>query len=141
MTTNSLLNHMIGTHIYVCGPDSFITSFTEAANGIGYPKSSVHIERFTPTQIKMPSSFQVTLSSGERVQVSKEQSLLDALLEAGKRIPYSCRVGRCGTCELKVLEGEIEHHDSFLSEEQRKSNHVILSCVSRAKADKLTLDF
>lgn len=141
LTSNTLLNHNIGTHIYICGPEAFMTSFIEAAKEIGYPCSSVHFERFTPSAIKNLFPFQVTLSNGEKVQVKKEQSLLEALLEAGKRVPYSCRVGRCGTCELKVLEGEIEHYDSFLNEEQRESQQVILTCVSRAKSNKLTIDF
>lgn len=70
----------------------------------------------------------------------KNQTLLDALLEAGIKAPYSCRVGRCGTCEQKVAEGAIDHYDSFLSEKQKKAQNVILSCVSRAKSGKLVIE-
>ncbi|PLR91114.1 hypothetical protein CVD19_22135 [Bacillus sp. T33-2] len=67
--------------------------------------------------------------------------MLEALLEAGIKAPYSCKVGRCGTCELKVTAGEIDHHDSFLSDEQRNIQNSILTCVSRAKSDKLVPDY
>jgi ferredoxin len=66
--------------------------------------------------------------------------MLDAILESGVNIPYSCRVGRCGTCELNVLEGNIDHYDSFLTEEQKSSQNVILPCVSRAKSEKIVID-
>lgn len=36
-------------------------------------------------------------------------SLLDALDEAGFDMPYSCRGGNCGACEVKLISGEIEH--------------------------------
>ncbi|MBV7506631.1 2Fe-2S iron-sulfur cluster binding domain-containing protein [Bacillus sp. sid0103] len=65
---------------------------------------------------------------------------LEALLEAGIKAPYSCRVGRCGTCELNVLEGEIDHYDSFLTEEQKGLQKSILACVSRAKSEEIVID-
>ncbi|MFC3884479.1 PDR/VanB family oxidoreductase [Bacillus songklensis] len=141
ISKSTLLHHSIGTHVYFCGTESFISNFTEAALELGYPSSSVHFERFTPPQPKKLAPFQVKLTNGVTVNVSKEHTLLEALLEAGIKAPYSCRVGRCGTCELKVIEGTIDHYDSFLSEEQKNSQGVILTCVSRAKSDKLVIDF
>lgn len=140
ISETSLLHHSIGTHVYFCGPESFISSFREAAQGIGYPGSSVHFEHFTPMQPKEPIAFQAQLTSGKTVNVSKGKTLLEALLEAGVKAPYSCQAGRCGTCELDVLEGEIDHYDSFLSEEQKNSQKVMLTCVSRAKSGCLVLD-
>lgn len=136
----TLLEHRIGTHVYFCGPESFMTELKEAAIRFGYPRSSIHLERFTPPRPKNASSFQVQLTRGAEIHVGKDQSLLDALLAAGIKAPYSCRVGRCGTCELNVVEGDVDHFDSFLSEEQQKGQNVILTCVSRAKSEKLVID-
>jgi dimethylamine monooxygenase subunit B len=137
---STLEGHPIGTHVYFCGPESFITDLTESAFQLGYPASAVHMERFTPLQPKDMEPFYVQLKDGTLIEVAKEQTLLEALLNNGIKSPYSCRVGRCGTCELPVSEGEIAHYDSFLSEEQQKSNSMILTCVSRAKSDMLVLD-
>jgi dimethylamine monooxygenase subunit B len=137
---SSLEEHPIGTHVYFCGPGSFITDLTESAFQLGYPRSTVHMERFTPLQPKEVKAFMVLLNDGALIEVAKEQTLLEALLNNGIKAPYSCRVGRCGTCELPVSEGEIAHYDSFLSEEQQKSNSMILTCVSRAKSAKLVLN-
>ncbi|MBM7693624.1 ferredoxin-NADP reductase [Peribacillus deserti] len=141
LTYESLQHHPIGTHVYFCGPESFISSFKDAAIALGYPYSSVHYERFTARSSKSAAPFLIELLNGETIPVSKEQTLLEALLEKGMKVPYSCRAGRCGTCELKVLKGEIDHYDEFLSDEQRNSNSVILSCVSRAKSEKLLLEY
>ncbi|MGG3562157.1 PDR/VanB family oxidoreductase [Neobacillus rhizosphaerae] len=137
----TLLEHRIGTHVYFCGPDSFMTDFTEAATRFGYPRSSIHLERFAPPRPKNASPFQVQLTRGVEIHVGKNQSLLDALLAEGIKVPYSCRVGRCGTCELKVVEGGVDHYDSFFSEQQQNAQSVILTCVSRAKSGNLVIDF
>lgn len=140
LNESTLFDHAIGTHIYVCGPESFITNFTDAANRIGYPTSSIHYERFTPPVVRKPLPFQVQLTSGKTINVSSEETLLEALLKAGIKAPFSCQAGRCGTCELSVIEGKVNHCDSFLSEEERDTHSSILTCVSRSVSEKLVVD-
>jgi dimethylamine monooxygenase subunit B len=140
LEVSSLLNHSIGSHVYFCGPESFITSLTEAAIQYGYPKKSIHYERFTSIQPIDRLPFVVGLKDGTELLVGKNQTLLEALLQKGYQAPYSCRAGRCGTCELKVLKGTVAHFDEFLSEEQKNHSHSILTCVSRAKSEKIMID-
>ncbi|TMU85261.1 oxidoreductase [Bacillus sp. BHET2] len=140
LTDSSLWEHRVGTHVYFCGPPSFIEDFTNSALTIGYPQSTIHYERFTPPKTLARKHFKADLSSGPAVSVSEEETLLDALLKAGIKAPYSCRVGRCGTCELNVFEGEVDHGDSFLSEKERSEHRSILTCVSRAKTERIKID-
>ncbi|MCK9909627.1 2Fe-2S iron-sulfur cluster binding domain-containing protein, partial [Microbacteriaceae bacterium K1510] len=70
----------------------------------------------------------------------KDQTLLEALLKAGVRVPYSCRVGACGTCEIEVLAGEVDHRDVVLSDQERDKQDRILTCVSRARSGKIVLN-
>lgn len=135
-----LLQHPIGTQVYFCGPRAFIDHFTEAAKEYGYPPSSIHVERFAAPVIKESHPFDVELTSGKIITVGEDQTMLDALLEEGIKAPYSCRTGRCGTCEWKVLEGEVNHYDSFFSERPREENGSILTCVSRAKSDRILVE-
>lgn len=140
LTVELLKNHRIGTHVYFCGPEKMIQEFTSAAKGFGYPAFNVHYERFAPPVRKDSVPFGITLNqSGKHLIVPADQSLLDVLRQNGIAVPYSCRVGGCGTCEVKVAEGEIDHYDSFLTEDQQRSNRAILSCVSRGKGN-LVLD-
>ncbi len=66
--------------------------------------------------------------------------MLEVLTEAGFDVPRSCEQGICGTCECRVLEGEVDHRDSILSAAERAANEVMMTCVSRAKGSRLVLD-
>ncbi len=135
-----LMEHPIGTHIYFCGPERMIEEFKSAAREYGYPSFNVHFERFAAPVKKEQHPFEVMLKqSGQKLAVPAKSSLLEVLRENCIDVPYSCRVGGCGTCEVKVVEGQVEHYDSFLTEDQQRSNRTMLSCVSRGKG-RLVLD-
>ncbi|MGD6870707.1 PDR/VanB family oxidoreductase [Sutcliffiella horikoshii] len=141
INTTILLDQYIGTHVYLCGPAGFTSSFSRAAAIIGYPNASIHYEYFsTPTMFK-PRSFILELKNGSFLTVPAEKSTLDVLLEAGYPVPHSCKVGHCGTCELSILEGEAEHNDFFLSTKQKESQACFLPCVSRSKTKTLKVDY
>lgn len=140
LSPTQLLNHRIGSHVYFCGPDSMIQDFTIAAKAYGYPSFHIHFERFAPKPIKEKEAFHIKMKKSDtELEVPANSSLLEVLLQNGIKIPYSCRVGGCGTCEVKVADGEVIHFDSFLSEEQQHSNQTMLCCVSRGKG-RLVLD-
>jgi ferredoxin len=66
--------------------------------------------------------------------------MLEALEDADIPILSSCLEGVCGTCEAIVLEGTPDHRDSMLSDTERASGKVILTCVSRSCTERLVLD-
>jgi vanillate O-demethylase ferredoxin subunit len=131
-----------GQPIYVCGPSGMIDAVCDTAARLGWPKSAVHFERFTEaTPLEGDAPFEVELkSSGRVVSVGADQSLLDALLDAGVDAMYDCRSGYCGLCSTRVCSGEIEHRDSYLQEDDKAANDVMQICVSRAKRGRLVLD-
>jgi dimethylamine monooxygenase subunit B len=132
LSPTQLSEHRIGTHVYFCGPETMIQDFTSAAIDYGYPSFHIHFERFLPPTRKEQQAFWVQLvKSGKTLEVPADSSLLEVLQKNGIKVPYSCRVGGCGTCEVKVVRGEVIHLDSFLREEQQCSNRRMLSCVSR----------
>ena len=136
-----LSEQYIGTHVYLCGPEGFTSSFSAAAATYGYPSASIHYEYFSSPSIFNPRPFILELKNGSLLSVSDEKSTLDTLLEAGYPVPYSCKVGRCGTCELPLLEGEADHHDSFLTTNQKIAQMSFLPCVSRSKTEKLKIGY
>jgi ferredoxin len=42
-----------------------------------------------------------------------------------------CHNGLCGTCQTRVLCGDIDHRDSFLTDEERVAGRFMMLCVSR----------
>ncbi|MFH8981901.1 PDR/VanB family oxidoreductase [Streptomyces varsoviensis] len=130
-----------GTVVYACGPEPMLDAVTD--NGAHLPRGTVRMERFRPrTKAPMPNApvEVVCKRSGRTVEVPAERSVLDALGDAGLPVRSSCREGVCGTCETRVLEGEPEHRDDILSEEEREKGDRMFICVSRARTPQLVLD-
>ena len=130
------------TLIYCCGPERLMSAVEEATQA--WPPGSVHFEWFrprTPSADEPSDSFEVVCqASGATVTVPSGKSILDALFEAGIDVPCSCQQGICGTCEARVISGEIDHRDSILSEDERAANQSMMICVSRARGPRLVLD-
>lgn len=139
---NTLLQGQpLGTHLYVCGPKGMITWVISTAESLGWPKATVHSEEFLAPPVGLP--FQVQLAtSGKSFTVGPAQSLLEAIEAAGVEAPYLCRGGACGECETEVLgcEGQIAHHDHWLTDEQKASQTRIMPCVSRFQGKILVLN-
>ena len=132
-----------GAMIYCCGPERLMTAVEEAT--AAWPEGTVHFEWFAPRS--RPSddaagSFEVVCNvSGLTLNVPEDRTVLDILNEAGVEVPCSCQQGICGTCETRVVSGEIDHRDSILSSAERAANQTMMTCVSRAKAgSRLILD-
>ena len=72
--------------------------------------------------------------------VPADKSIFDVYYDAAVSVLGSCLQGVCGTCETGVLDGEVDHRDSILNEDERESNEFMMICVSRCKSSQLTLD-
>jgi ferredoxin-NADP reductase len=132
-----------GTGAYCCGPAPMLDAFEAACADLGL--ADAHIERFSaapaPADAPAPGGFTLVLErSGRSVEVPADKSVLDALLDAGIDVPYSCMEGVCGTCETRVLDGEIDHRDGVLSAVEKKRGDVMMVCISRCKGQRLVLD-
>jgi ferredoxin-NADP reductase len=126
-----------GTAVYCCGPEPLLAA---VANLV--PATLLHVERFAPVAIPADgTAFDVELNrSGKIVHVPAGRSVLESIEAAGVPVLFSCREGTCGTCETEVLDGEPDHRDSLLTEEERAAGDTMLICVSRARGARLVLD-
>ncbi|WP_405460204.1 PDR/VanB family oxidoreductase [Streptomyces sp. NBC_00101] len=128
-----------GTAVYVCGPGP-LADAVAAAMPAG---CALHLERFAPaaTAAHGPGSgaFEVELRrTGRTVSVAAGQSVLAAVREELPHVSYSCEQGFCGTCQQRVLDGEIDHRDELLTDAERADSMLI--CVSRCRGGRLVLD-
>jgi vanillate O-demethylase ferredoxin subunit len=141
MKTDIMKNQPIGTHVYFCGSEYMMKEYASAARAYGYPEKSIHFELFTPPKLGPMKPFDVKLQKSNTViRVPEGMSLLEALLGQQIDAPYSCKIGGCGSCQVNVLEGKVDHRDLFLSDKEKQEADVILTCVSRAKNKSITLD-
>lgn len=134
-----------GGQVYACGPARLIGALENAFAAAGCP-DALHVERFEAIEYGepvWPDAFEVELAlSGDVVTVAPGQSVLEAIEEQSPEtmVLSSCRRGTCGTCEVPVLEGEIEHRDSLLTPFEREQSAVMMACVSRAACARIVLD-
>ncbi|MCL2428409.1 MAG: PDR/VanB family oxidoreductase [Alphaproteobacteria bacterium] len=130
------------TVLYCCGPERLMSAVEEATRA--WPEGSVRFEWFAPRsrpEDETSGGFEVVCAqSGLTLPVPPDKSILEVLTAAGLDVPRSCEQGICGTCECRVLEGEVDHRDSILSAAERDANEVMMTCVSRAKGPRLVLD-
>ncbi|MEO8311377.1 MAG: 2Fe-2S iron-sulfur cluster-binding protein [Caldimonas sp.] len=131
-----------GSVFYVCGPGRLIDAVRDAASAAGLPPERVRSERFTAATVTAANRpVTVTLRrSARRIAVAADQTILDAVEAAGVPAPSGCRIGNCGTCQVKVLEGRPEHRDTALSDAERDTSGLMCICVSRALGSELILD-
>lgn len=129
-----------GTHVYCCGPTRLMDAVRAATQE--WPRELVHFEYFsndTAVPIDTDSAFSVELArSGRLIHVEAGQSILDALLDHGVEVEFSCMEGTCGTCIVTLLEGEVDHRDKVLLPDEQSTKIAI--CCSRAKSPTITLD-
>lgn len=126
---------------YVCGPQKMINATLSSAELQGINPDYVLFERFEADKRINDQPFQVELfSSKKSVSVAANQTLLDALLQQGIEIPNNCRAGKCRSCVVKVVSGDVDHRDDALSPEDRDQKNLMCPCVSRASSGNITLD-
>ncbi len=130
-----------GTHLYCCGPAGFMQACASASRH--WPDGTVHFEHFAAPAAPKPATaeggFEVLLArKGIRLQVQPEQTIVRAIELAGLRVPTSCLSGLCGACKTDYLQGDVDHQDYILSDDEKQ--RCMTLCVSRSHSPLLVLD-
>jgi len=128
------------THLYVCGPQGFMDWVISSAESAGHTTANVHREYFSADVELSGDSFEVECAqSGITLTIGADDTIAKALAKAGIKVEVKCEEGVCGTCITDVLEGDLDHRDQFLTEEERDDNDQMCVCCSRGNG-KLVLD-
>lgn len=113
------------TKHYICGPNDLKSTIKETLNVLKCPEDNIFSEDFE--LVKDPADFEdiethnVDINfqgTTTIVEVEKGKSILEAALDLGMELPYSCQTGSCNTCKGKLKIGELrmiglskERHD------------------------------
>jgi vanillate O-demethylase ferredoxin subunit len=114
----------------------------DAAQELGWSADRLDREYFSAAMADQTGApFKVVLAkTGCEFIVGDDESLVTACKQMGCDIPTSCEQGVFGTCLVTVLEGEPDHRDLYLSDEEKHSNKIMLACCSRERSGQLVLD-
>ncbi|MCB9754701.1 MAG: ferredoxin--NADP reductase [Myxococcales bacterium] len=132
---------------FVCGPEPMMEAVRDALREFGVPRARVHEERFSQPHLRgqgarararapRPQGVQVR-RAGLPVagfEVAPEQTLLEAGLTAGLPLSYSCAMGGCGACKVRLVEGEVEMEEPNCLTDEERARGEVLACVCRPLA-------
>ncbi|GHH40688.1 FAD-binding oxidoreductase [Lentzea cavernae] len=113
---------------YLCGPETLTDTARQALDELGVPREHVHVESYagTTTAAGSPTPQRLLVEGVGTAVVEPGQTLLDAGLAAGLPMPYSCTVGSCRECVVKLLAGEVS---------RREADGQVLTCTSAPLTD------
>ena len=146
--------------VFICGPQAMIDATQQTLIDLGLTPARIHTERFTTADAQTPKvqadvkaptpaaqaqggvALTVMLDGKvHEVAVGSEQFLLDAALEAGLDLPYSCKGGVCCTCRCKVLQGQVHMARNFTLQADEMAKGFVLSCQARALTPTVVLSY
>lgn len=143
---------------FICGPEAMIDDAEQTLLSLGMSRESVHTERFatgatraahavrekkTAMQDASSKHDMVIVLDGKHhhVPIADDETVLDAALDAGLDLPYSCKGGVCCTCRAKVIEGRVEMEKYFTLEQWEIDKGFVLTCQSHRKSEQLVISF
>lgn len=138
----------------LCGPQAMIDGLSTALESIGMPRAQIRSELFEAAvagsarwrqehegsgarggvAVATAICRMKSARTGQEVDVSPGQTLLDAADAHGLSIPSLCRAGVCGTCRTRVVAGEVECSSDLIDEQDRQAGYV-LACVATPRSD------
>lgn len=78
----------------------------------------------------------VTFSKNNKsAKIKTDQTILELSEDLGIGIEFSCRVGTCGLCKVKMTAGEVDMAVEDSLDEDDKANGIILACQAKPKAE------
>lgn len=127
--------------VYACGPAPMLDLVTDLCARQN-KSDRLRIERFSVAAVDTEGApFEVELArTGVSVPVAPTETILQAMRARAIPAPFSCENGYCGTCEAVVLDGEPDHRDTFLTDEEKAESFTVMICVSRCTGPRLVLD-
>jgi ring-1,2-phenylacetyl-CoA epoxidase subunit PaaE len=142
---------------YICGPNDMIFNIRESLESLGVDESRIKYELFNTEGLKKASEVKEYREEykdkasdikikmdGDIFEFSLEysgQNLLDAAIENGADLPYSCKGGVCCTCKARVLEGEVEMDVNYALEKDEVESGYVLMCQSHPRTERVFIDF
>ena len=145
---------------FICGPESMISEVSRGLRGVGVEEGNIHYELFASSAEDARAivekhharakeyggkTSQVTVimdGRGSHFELSSVgENVLDAGLNQGIDLPYSCKGGVCSTCKAKLVEGEVDMDITHGLEAGEQEAGFILTCQAHPISDKVVVDF
>ncbi len=154
-----LLRHWVDAEsadrILLCGPPPMMTEVRNALKARGISETRIRSELFRPDQpgrAPRPAptrggqavrvQAQVTLDGTRRsFEIPAGMSVLEAALENGLDVPFSCKAGVCASCRARLTEGRLDMIANHALEDYEIEAGYVLTCQCYPLSERITLDY
>lgn len=146
---------------FICGPESMISEVSHGFRIEGLAAEQIHYELFAnssaDSEIMLKKAKQRVETYGEsknsKVTVIADgrsidfdlatvgENILDAGMENGMELPYSCKAGVCSTCKARLIKGEVDMDVSHGLEDSEVAEGFILTCQAHPISDEVIVSF
>lgn len=126
---------VVKTKHYICGPTDLKSTIKEALDILKCPKENILSEDFE--LVKNPKDFEDIATRSVYihfqgidtvVKVEKGKSVLEAALDTGIELPYSCQTGSCNTCKGKLKTGKLRMIGLSKERDDLEKEDYLLCC-------------
>ena len=131
--------------IHICGPTPMMNAVLAILHKLEVPDDQVFTESFgavpVDTSPDAAEEVQLVFKRSNRSVIAKRGESIVRVAEAnGIAIDYSCRSGECGSCQCKVLEGDVKMPKGTSLSDKDIAKGEILACVARPVSNRVVLD-
>ena len=145
---------------FLCGPEAMISEVSRGLRGEGINESCIHYELFAASaedarkrvekhhararEYKGVVSDVTVISGGREYQfelTADGENILDAGLDHGADLPFSCKGGVCSTCKARILEGKVEMDINYGLEPDEVAAGYVLTCQSHPVTKRVVVSF
>ncbi len=144
---NQSVPDLASRRIHLCGPPTQMDSIRAILGELKVPPENLKTEAFgtpkpapaapgTTAKPTVPAIGPlVTFSkNGKSAKIHADQTILELSEELGIAIEFSCRVGTCGICKVKMTSGEVDQAVQDALDADDKTNGIILACQAKPKS-------
>jgi len=137
------------TEYFLCGPDGMMDCAKAALKKLKVGSDRVHSESFVAPQNEgmaeedlQTRTVKIHLDGEEHeLVVNPDQSILEAGLDEGLDMPFSCQSGLCTACMGRKVSGEVKMMDSDTLSADEIAKGYVLTCVGHPLTDDVEIDF
>jgi len=141
---------LVDTEFYLCGPFTYMRMIRLTLLYMGIEPAHIRKENFVLETVSVtdslinfpPQTIRINFKNESYdLVVGENQSILQAALQNGIQLPYSCRNGICSACTALCKSGGIEMVKNDVLTDLDLSQGWVLTCTGHPVKDDVVIDF
>ena len=141
---------LVDTEFYLCGPFTYMRMIRLTLLYMGIEPAQIRKENFVLETVSVtdssvnfpPQTIRINFKNESYdLVVGENQSILQAALQNGIQLPYSCRNGICSACTALCKSGGVEMVKNDVLTDLDLSQGWVLTCTGHPVKDDVVIDF